>query len=100
MFGVLFLFVIVYSPAVFLDRMTYYQSFPLLMSHKPVIVGLFGFAVEVAKGLLCMGLLASSPGGVAPADAYGGSYGGAYGSSHAGKGEYAPMFTYVQEQPS
>lgn len=85
--GLLYLLVIVYSPAVFLDRMTYYQSFPLLMGHQPAILGLFGFSVEVARALLCSGVLTSGGG-----DGHGMDGAPLAGSYAGGKGgDYAPM---------
>jgi len=51
--SLLYLLIVAYSPCVFLDRMSYYQSLPLLMGHQPALLGFFGFSVEVLKYMFC-----------------------------------------------
>jgi len=83
--SLLYIFVIVYSPAVFLEWMTYYQSFPLLQSYYPSVIGLVCFSVEVVKGLTCCWLF-PAPEDKPP-------------ELHE-KGQYQPMYVHQQPYPA
>jgi len=49
----LFLFVVAYSPVVFLDGLSYQSSLRLIMDHEPMLLGMLGFAIELLKLTFC-----------------------------------------------
>jgi len=49
----LFLFVVAYSPVIFLDGLSYQSSLRLVMDHEPMLLGLLGFAIELLKLTFC-----------------------------------------------
>merc|ERR1712151_18608 len=47
--GVFYLLLVSFSPCIYVEAMSYHPAFPLLVSHCPMLLGLFGFVVEYAK---------------------------------------------------
>jgi len=75
--SLLYLLIIVYSPSIFLDRMTFYKSFRVMMSSQPIFLGIMGVMVEVIRKWLFATYCSSA---VADDDRY-------------EKSRYTPMYT-------
>lgn len=53
LFGMFYLLMLAFSPCACVSWMCYYPRLPLLLEHKPMIVGGLGVLVEILKCLLC-----------------------------------------------
>mmetsp|Transcript_64912 Transcript_64912/g.186776 ORF Transcript_64912/g.186776 Transcript_64912/m.186776 type:complete len:595 (+) Transcript_64912:102-1886(+) len=84
----LYLLMVAYSPSVFLDRMTYYPSFMVLMVNHPVYLGLLGIMVEIVRKFVFSTQCANGSGGIV--------------APHRGimdGMDYTPMYSKAQSTP-
>mmetsp|Transcript_26370 Transcript_26370/g.47525 ORF Transcript_26370/g.47525 Transcript_26370/m.47525 type:complete len:402 (-) Transcript_26370:49-1254(-) len=53
--SIFYMLILVFSPAIFLEWMTYFPAFPLLLEKQPVLLGCVGFVLEAIKAQIWPG---------------------------------------------